>query len=237
MPIHKIKLLERRAIARGTQMFIFEKPEGLTFKPGQYAGFTLIDPKETDASGITRRFSLLSTPDDNHLAIATRIQSSAFKRVLNTLPIGSEIKFAGPTGTFTLHDDSSIPAVLIAGGIGIAPFYSMIRHAAAHPSAQSLHLFYGNQEVNDAAFLDELDKLQQQNAHFKLIATMNKADATWKGEQGFITSTMINKYIHDLYAPIYYICGSPAMVTVIQEMLAEMGIDEDKIRVEDFPGY
>ena len=48
---------------------------------------------------------------------------------------------------------------------------------------------------------------------------------------------MIKKYINDLFIPYYYICGSPAMVTVLQETLAEMDIDESHIRVEDFPGY
>lgn len=237
MPIHKLKLIDRREIARGTLVFVFEKPDGLTFKPGQYAGFTLINPSETDANGITRRFSLLSTPDDPHISFATRIQNSAYKRVLNDLSLGSEIKFAGPTGAFTLHEDTAIPAVFIAGGIGITPFYSMIQHATTHQSPQKMYLFYGNQAPNDAALLNELVKLQEQNPHFKLIATMANPDPAWKGETGFITHTMIKKYIDDLSAPIYYICGSPAMVTTLQETLVEMDIDEEKIKVEDFPGY
>lgn len=237
MPIHILKLIAQKEVASGTKVFSFEKPAGLTFKPGQYAGFTLINPSETDAGGVTRRFSLLSTPDDNHLSIATRIQNSAYKRVLNLLPIGNEIKFAGPTGTFTLHEDTSIPAVLIAGGIGIAPFYSMIRYAAKHRSPQKIYLFYGNQQPDHAAFLDELRQLEQDNPHFKLIATIDKPNTTWEGETGFISSTMIKRYINDLTIPMYYICGSPAMVTALQEMLAETGIDEDRIRTEDFPGY
>ncbi|SRR5579883_1160606 len=237
MPLHLIKLIDRHDVAAGTRLFIFEKPAGLTFKPGQYAGFTLINPSETDASGITRRFSLLSTPDDDYLAIAMRIQHSAYKRVLNTLPIGSEVKFAGPTGNFTLHEDPTIPAVFIAGGIGITPFYSMICHAATHQTPQKLYLFYGNQQPEHAAFLTELMQLQQTHPPFKLIATIDKPHPAWTGETGFITHTMIKKYVPDILMPIYYICGSPAMVTTLQETLVEMGIDEEKIRTEDFPGY
>lgn len=239
MPIHILKLIDKRNVAKGTTVFVFEKPQGLTFKPGQYAGFTLINPSETDEKGITRRFSLLSTPDDEHLMIATRMNSqlAAYKRTLNALPIGGEIKFAGPTGLFTLHADEAIPAVFIAGGIGIAPFYSMIKHATQQQSPQALSLFYGNPQMEEAAFLDELTVLQDVNPHFKLIATMDKPNANWKGETGFINEKLIKQYVSDLTLPIYYICGSPAMVTALQEMLAEMGIDEDKIRVEDFPGY
>jgi len=237
MPIHKLKLLSRREIARGTIEFIFDKPADLSFIPGQYAGFTLINPGETDAGGITRRFSLLNAPDDDHIAIATRIQNSAYKRVLNTLAIGDEIKFAGPTGNFILHEETSIPAVFIAGGIGITPFYSMIQHATQHQTPQQLILFYGNQSTNETAYLDEINSMQSQNPNFTFIPTMANPDTSWKGETGFISHTMIKKYISDIYAPIYYVCGSPAMVTALQETLAEMGIDENKIKVEDFPGY
>lgn len=237
MPIHILKLLDKQQAAKSTVVFTFEKPAGLVFKPGQYAGFTLINPGETDAGGITRRFSLLSAPDDEHILIATRIQQSAYKRVLNTLPVGGEIKFAGPTGAFTLPEDAETPAVLLAGGIGITPFYSMIKHATLRTYTQPLSLFYGNQSLEDAAFLGELMQWQEKNPYFKCIATLAQSGPDWTGETGFITHTMIKKHIPDLSAPIYYICGSPAMVTALQETLVEMDIDEDRIKVEDFPGY
>jgi ferredoxin-NADP reductase len=157
--------------------------------------------------------------------------------IISLLPIGGEIKFAGPTGLFTLHENLNIPAVLIAGGIGITPFYSMIQHATEQQSAQTLFLFYGNQSRADAALLTELNQLQNKNPNLKLIFIMEKVDDSWQGEMGYITPTMLKKYIHDLHLPLYYICGSSRMVTALQEMLAEMGIDEDKIKIEDFPGY
>lgn len=237
MPIYKLKLLEKREAAKDTIIFYFEKPAGFQFKPGQYGGFTLLEPRETDAGGITRRFSFLSTPDDNTIAFATRIQNSAYKRELNRLAPGAEIKFAGPTGNFILHEDQSVPAVLIAGGIGITPFLSMIQHAASHKSPQQIILFYGNNSLQDSAFLSELQQIQQNHPRFQFIPTMARPDPAWNGETGFITATMIRKYIANLNVPWYYICGSPAMVTALQETLAEMGIDEDKIKVEDFPGY
>lgn len=237
MPIYKLKLINRHEVARNTFQFNFEKPEGFQFKAGQYGGFTLIEPPETDAGGITRRFSLLSAPDDQHVSIAMRIQQSAYKRVLKELPIHSEVKFAGPTGNFTLHEDNSVPAVFLAGGIGITPFFSMIKHVSKHLPQQKIYLFYGNQQVVDAAFLDELTTLSKNNANFTFVPLMADADEQWPGERGYITHTLIKKYISDLAVPIYYVCGSPAMVTAIQALLVEMGIEESKIKVEDFPGY
>lgn len=237
MPIYTLKLIEKQEIAHRTIIFTFEKPANFEFKPGQYGGFTLLNPTETDAGGITRRFSLLSTPLDPHIAIVTRLQSSAYKRVLFHLSLGDEIKFAGPTGNFLLHDDPIIPAVLIAGGVGIAPFMCMIRDATARRSAQQIFLFYGNQTKENAAFLSELTEIERVNPYFKFIPVLAEPDEQWEGESGFITDTLVKKYVSDLDGPLYYICGSPAMVTALQETLAEMGINEDRIMVEDFPGY
>lgn len=238
MPIYTLKFVNKREVARETYLYEFNKPEGFNFKAGQYGGFTLINPGETDAGGITRRFSLFNAPDDTTIQVATRIQNTAYKRVLNSMQIGAEIKFAGPTGNFILHEDSSIPAVLIAGGIGITPFHSMIRDATLRKSTQPIILFYGNQSRNDAAFLDELTQLEKENPNFKLIATMANPIADWQGETGFITHTMIKKYVPDISIPVFYVCGSPVMVTALQETLVEMGIDENNnIKIEDFPGY
>ena len=237
MAIHTLKLIDRYAAAKNTFVFVFQKPDNFHFKPGQYGGFTLIQPNETDASGNTRRFSLLSTPDDPFISFLTRIQNSAYKRVLMTLPIGCEIKFAGPTGNFILHDDPTIPAVFIAGGMGVSPFYSMITFATAHQLKQSLYLFYGNQSSGDTAFLNELLQLEKENTYFKFIPTFSNPEDNWQGETGFITHTMIKKFISNLNIPFYYVCGSPTMVTALQETLAEMGVDEERIKIEDFPGY
>jgi len=237
MPIFKLKLLGQKTVANNTFEFRFEKPEGFNFVAGQYGGFTLINPSETDNNGITRRFSLLSVPQDDYIALTTRKQTSAYKRVLCELAPGSEIKFAGPSGNFVLHEDTSIPAVFIAGGIGIAPFYSMICDCAIKQANRPITLFYGNQSANDGPYLAELAELTTHMSNFKLVSTLVAAPEGWQGETGFITHNMLRKYVVDLASPIYYICGSPGMVTTLQETLLEMGIEQEHIKVEDFPGY
>ena len=237
MPIHKIKLLQRETVATNTIKLTFEKPQGMAFQAGQYGGFTLINPAETDDHGITRRFSFLSAPDDERLMIVTRIQASAFKRNLQNLAIGQELKLAGPTGNFILHADATIPTVLIAGGIGIAPFYSMIRHTLAQQPERHITLFYGNQTLADSAFMEELLQFEKDHPSFKLVAVLANPHPEWQGATGFITDELIAKNVTDLDAPIYYVCGSPAMVAAIQQVLKDLQIADDRTKVEDFPGY
>ena len=237
MPIHKLKLVARQAVAQNTILLTFEKPDGFQFVAGQYGGFTLINPSQTDAGGITRRFSLMSTPDEDTLQIVTRIQASAYKKELSQLSLGSEIKFAGPSGNFVMHSEENIPAVMIAGGIGIAPFLSIIRDSLKHQPKRHITLFYGNNTRADSPFIDALDDLAKTSPQLKVIHAMASPSADWQGETGYITDSIIKKYVPDLSTPIFYICGSPSMVNALHETLKDLEIDESKIRIEDFPGY
>lgn len=237
MPIYTIKLLNRETIANQTIALSFEKPVGFNFIAGQYGGFTLVNPTETDEKGITRRFSFLNAPDDKHIQIATRIQTSAYKRNLENMAIGSSIKLAGPVGNFVLHAEQETPAVMIAGGIGVTPFYSMIRHALMHEPAREMMLIYGNQTMNDSALLGELIQMSEQHPSFKLVPVMAKPDLEWIGETGFITDEILVRHVSDLDKPVFYVCGSPGMVGAMREMLRELGMADERVKFEDFPGY
>jgi ferredoxin-NADP reductase len=237
MPIYTIKLLDRKTIAANTIELTFEKPPGFTFKAGQYGGFTLINPTETDEKGTNRRFSYFSAPDDEHLTIVTRVQTSAYKRNLQNMPLTSTLKMAGPIGHFVLHDDDTIPTVLIAGGIGLAPFHSIIKDCLAHRPNQQITLFYGNQTLADSAYLNELTEMAKHHPQIKLIATLANPHPEWTGEKGFITDEMLVKNIPDLEQPIFYVCGSPKMVSAMKQVLLDLQINEERIKVEDFPGY
>ena len=122
MAKYTTKLNERRDVAVGTMAFHLEKPPGFQFKAGQYMNVTLIDPPETDAEGNTRSFSIASAPFEADLAVATRMRNTAFKRVLRTLSLKSEVRISGPFGSFTLHTDASRPAVFLSEESVSLPF-------------------------------------------------------------------------------------------------------------------
>ena len=240
MPEHQTQLLGSETVAEGTMAFRFSKPAGFEFRAGQAIDLTLIDAPETDAEGNTRAFSLASCPSDSELLIATRMRDSAFKRVLKAAKPGLALKFDGPSGSLILHKNATKPAVLVAGGIGITPFRSMARDAAAQKLPHEMSLFYSNRRPEDAAFLQELQSLQKQNPHFHLIGTMTemeKSRAKWEGETGFLNAGTLRKHLPTLQGPIYYIAGPPAMVAAMRKMLVEASVDEDDIRTEDFAGY
>jgi ferredoxin-NADP reductase len=240
MPNHQVKLKKKEDVAEGTMAFYFEKPAGFQFKPGQFANLTLLNPPETDAEGNVRTFSLASAPLEEDLMFATRMRDTAFKRVLKTMPLGTEITLGGPFGSFTLHSDSSRPGVFMAGGIGITPFRSMILHASRSGLLHRLQLFYSNRRPEDAAFLQELEGIEKENTRYKFIGTMTqmeKSKRKWEGRTGLIDKQMLSQSMNDLKGSIYYVAGPPAMVSATGHVLTDLGISEDNIRSEEFAGY
>jgi ferredoxin-NADP reductase len=246
-PIYSLKLKGRSEVAERTMELRFDKPAGMTFKAGQFMDLTLIDPPETDAEGNTRGFSINSAPDDPELIFTTRMRDSAFKRVLRTMALGTEMKVEGPFGNLTLHNNASRPAVLLAGGIGITPFRSIVRRAAHEKLPHRILLFYSNRRPEDAPFLDELGELARENPNFTFVPTMNRMSGShlpWAGETSSIDRDLVEKYLKldasagtELGPPIYYLAGPPAMVAGLHAMLNEAGVDDDDIRTEEFTGY
>lgn len=235
-----VKLKSRQQIAERTFAFRFEKPVNWSFKAGQSLDMTLLNPPETDAEGDKRAFSIASAPQEQTLMIATRMRETAFKQTLKNLPIGSSVQIEGPFGDLTLHNNTSKAAVLLAGGIGITPFHSMVVHAAREKLPHRIFLFFSNRRPEDAPFLKELQEFESQNPNFTLVASMTQMENSnqrWDSETGKIDCKMLEKHLSGVPSAIYYVTGPPGFVGGMRAILAEYGVDDDEIRTEEFAGY
>ncbi|MGC2504464.1 MAG: FAD-dependent oxidoreductase, partial [Silvibacterium sp.] len=125
-PTIMTKLRSREEVAERTMAFHFDKPAGFVFTPGQFIDIDLLNPAETDTAGNTRGFSISSAPYEDTIMVTTRLRDTAFKRVLKTMPLGTEVKIEGPFGNLRLHNTAKRAAVFLAGGIGITPFHSIL---------------------------------------------------------------------------------------------------------------
>jgi ferredoxin-NADP reductase len=236
MSTYETTLTAREAVAEGTMAFHFAKPAGFVFKPAQAIELILNGGGERMAHA----FSLVCAPFERDLVVTTRMRDSAYKRTLKALPIGAAVHIDGPFGALTLHQDRARPAVFVAGGIGITPFVSMLRQATRDRLAQRLVLVYSNRRPEDSAFLAELQRLERENDHFRLVATMTEMAASkhqWHGETGFVDDSLLKRITGSLAAPIFYLVGPPAMVEAMRETLEGLGVVDTDIRSEAFYGY
>lgn len=239
MPVVNVKITGKKEIANGTMEFFLEKPEGFEFRAGQFCDITLIDPPETDDEGNTRGFSLVAAPYEDYLAVATRLRDTAFKRVIQKLPDGTEVKFDAPYGDFTLQKNENKPAVFIIGGIGVTPVRSMIAQATHDKTGHKITLIHSNKSPADAPFQEDFREFAKENPNFKFVPVASEsAPDDFKGERGLVNAELIKKYVHDFDNTIFYLSGPPGMVKAMRSILVDtLKADEDNIKTEEFDGY
>lgn len=234
------QLLEKNEIANETLAFYLKKPEGFTFKAGQFVDITLINPPETDAGGNRHAYSIASEPAEDRLMSALRLRDSAYKRVLKNLSLGADIEISQPQGSFTLHNDTTRPAVFLIGGIGITPVRSIVKDSLTRGLPHQLYLFYSNRTPEDTAFLTEFEALALAHPQFHFIPTMTSALAdpsAWTGQTGYIDETLLRKSLPDLNQATFYLAGPEKMVTAMRTLLDSLHVDSDYIKTEEFSGY
>ena len=238
-PTFEAALIHHELVADRTMSFGFAKPAHWTYRAGQFVDITLLEPPETDAEGNTRGFSISSAPSEDVITITTRLRDTAFKRVLQTMPLGSIVKIEGPFGDLRLHH-ADRPAVVLTGGIGITPFRSiLVETIRSGGLSYPVVVFYANRRPQDAAFLDELRDLAGQDGNLTLVPTMSGLDemGAWDGERGHIDASMLARHLDGVGHAIYYLTGPPGMVKGLRTILVDSGVDEDDIRTEEFTGY
>jgi ferredoxin-NADP reductase len=239
-PTFEAALIGRDIVADRTMSFRFAKPADWTYRAGQFIDITLHDPPETDAEGDTRGFSVSSAPIEGVITITTRLRDTAFKRVLQAMPLGTEVRLEGPFGDLRLHH-AHRPAVVLTGGIGITPFRSILTEAihAGGGLPYPVVVLYANRRPRDAAFLDELRALAEEDPNLTFVPTMSALDLDepWTGERGRIDAAMLERHVEGRADAIFYVNGPPGMVHGLRAMLVAAGVDEDDIRTEEFTGY
>ncbi|MBI2103750.1 FAD-dependent oxidoreductase [Candidatus Woesebacteria bacterium] len=238
----KLTLVEKKEVAKDTKSFIFEPEKEVKWLPGQYFYFTLPKLTHNDPKGATRHFTIyLSPTEGKNIGFTTRIRDvSGFKQSADELKIGDVIEGEGPEGTFVLDENEVGEHVLLAGGIGITPFRSIIKYNIDRGLKDiKLHLLYANSTPEEIAFRKELESWAKANENIKVDMTVSQPDKGWQGLTGRIDEPMIKSLAtnYNLQTTTFWLCGPPPMVEATEKILGGMGISSGRVRSEKFTGY
>ena len=223
----KLTLREVQPDTSDAYSFIFEPAEPLQWQAGQYLEY-ILPHKNPDDRGIERDLTIAAPLYEEYPRITTRFSepSSSFKKALRALKVGDSIEAEGPKGKFTAEDPNQ-QYVFIAGGIGITPFRAILLDMDHRKQPIEVKLLYANRN-NEFVFRQELDALTSTNPDFSIRYLMDPER---------VTSDVIREEVLDLSLPLYYVSGPAPMVFSISDMLKDMGIAGDHIKLDDFPGY
>ena len=180
------------------------------FLPGQFHFLTLrrapILPVEEHP------WTISSSPTRNGVLCSTIKESGDFTVSIGKTKIGDTALVNGPFGRFSyvLHPDER-ELVFIAGGIGITPLMSMLRHIRDTGAERSVTLLYANTSERDITFRDEIAAMERDGAaHLKVVHVLNKPSEEWKGESGKIDMEKIRRFSGpELARYAFYLCGPP----------------------------
>lgn len=230
------KIIAKKIIAENTLYLEFKVAEPFIFKAGQFLNWELINPPFQDNKGSTRSFTIAYEPNNEGIiALATRLSESAFKRSLAKMDLGDELEISRPMGSFLLPSENS-ELIMLAGGIGITPFISQLKHIKNNDLHYKIKLLHFNQRQQTTPWLQELTDLSQTLPDFEYLPIMSN-DPDWTGEQGLVSADLITKHNSNLTNPFYLVVGPPKMVEATLRELGNLEISQDQIITETFSGY
>ena len=184
-----------------------------------------------------KHFSFSSSPTEKpHIEFTKKLTDSEFSTALKTLKEGDWVQIDAPYGNFTFEGEHE-KIGLLGGGIGITPFIGICKYCTDLRLDTKITLLYGNRTEADIIFRKKLKEMQKQNQNLNVVFTLNEAESGWKGTTGFITADMIKKEMPDFKETVFYTCGPPAMVQVMEKLFEKIGLPKTQLKREYFTGY
>ena len=203
---------------------------GMPFAPGQYGYLKLGSPYTLDEHPFS--FSSSSErPERIEFAIK---ELGDFTNRIGQVPPGATAFVDGPHGSFSTDLTPATGYVFIAGGIGIAPFMSLLRTLADRGDPRPIQLIYGEKSWENTAFREALDALRER-LDLDLVYVIEHPDEDWQGETGFVNEDLLRRRLpREAFDRHVFICGPNPMIDAVERALDACGVPERNVSAERF---
>ena len=211
--------------------FRLARPEGFEFEAGQFLTVRV----RVDGREHARCYSLSSAPEARgYLEVSVRRQGLVSNALHAAVRPGATLSIKGPTGAFKYPAADDRPVVLLAGGIGITPLISMLRHMVASAPTRPVTLLYSARAEQDLAFRDELSSMTRRHHQVRVQLAVSDGSGGPDVYPGRIDEALLRATSPDLSDSVCLICGPAPMIDATKALLASMGVPEAQIRHELF---
>lgn len=263
--LYTARLERKLCISESAQCFHFEfvidELEDFPFTAGQFVSTVALDPKGKQQ---TRAYSIASAARANRFELCVnRVEGGFFSNHLadlTDLPPGGTVKVHGPHGHFVLRTPMT-DSIFISTGTGIAPMRAYVQwlfptDGPDRSEGREVWCVYGTRYESELYYRDEFEELATRKPNFHYLATLSRADESWKGLRGYVQehvariveerAARLNQALPrppidpatpstDLHFDIHaYICGLNNMVSGVRDRLAGYGWHRKQIIFERY---
>lgn len=230
----RLTFVEKIQLTPSSYEFVFKAK--VPFVAGQYLEFSL-PHAHADSRGVRRVFTIGTHPGDTSIRFGIKFYDhpSTFKQALRELQPGSVVPVTRIAGDFTLPKNPDDPLLFVAGGIGITPFISFLRHLTAEDDKRDITLIYAVANADEIAYKDVLEN---SGATIVIVVPGGKAKVPkgWKIiDAPFVSAELLQKEVADITQRTVYISGAPLMVNAVTR--ASKKLKAHKIKTDHFTGY
>ncbi len=236
VPTFTITCTKKELIAPGVYELLFTKPQGFSFKAGQFVLFQV--PLVSNPDDIQpRAYSLASTPDEPDILLCIKLTPGGRTStwVEQVVTAGTQVTMQGPFGMFVLHPQKTVKNyVFLCTGAGVAPFRAQIKQALEAGEKRKMDLIFGARTKGDLFWVKEFEELSRRYPNFSFHAALTAGDADWHGHRGRV-QVMAPQVMGDPQNVCVYICGAPEMVKDVKmHCIEQWGIPKADVHAEGY---
>lgn len=220
---HIVKIINVENVTHNVKRFTLSRPENYIFTPGQATDIVINKPEWLKER---RPFTFTGLNEWDRLEFTIKIYDDheGVTNQLGKLKAGDELILHDIWGAIHYKGEG----VFIAGGAGVTPFIAIFRQLNKDKKLGNNQLIFSNKTSKDIILKDEFE--QMLGDHFINTLTQEKTD---QYDNSLINEEYLKEKIKDL-DQYFYICGPDPMIEAISNDLQKMGVDKDKIVIEEF---
>jgi ferredoxin-NADP reductase len=231
------RVVETRPETPRARTLVLDVPDWPGHRAGQHVDVRL---SAEDGYQTQRSYSIASPPEEAQVSLTVeRMEDGEVSPYLTEeLRAGDLLELRGPVGGYFTWDAARDggPLFLLAGGSGVVPLMSMLRHRAATRSRVPARLLYSSRTEEEIFYRDELQRMAAADADLKIIHTLTREQpAGWTGNTGHIDHAMLASVAWaPPERPLIYICGPTSLVEAMASLLQAQGHASERLRTERF---
>ena len=228
-----VELMDETPRVRG---IVLDVPDWPGHRAGQHVDVRLT---AEDGYQAQRSYSIASAPEDRRLVLTVERLSDGevSPYLVGELRAGDRLELRGPIGGYFVWEAGGHePLMLVAGGSGIVPLMSMLRHRAAVAATSGARLVYSSRSWDDVIYRDELKRLTSAAGGPQVIHTLTRMQPPgWTGYARRVDRPMLAETAWPPSAdPMAFVCGPTSFVESVASALVLIGYRPTNVKTERF---